>query len=520
MADKTSGPPRAAAPGTPDLPARRNDAAPSADLLGGLLGSPILWGAVVTVGFYAALPHLPVQRELMVRYFCSHPLEYATTGLFFVGIALLLTKGLRSLSENAAFRRVGWALPTANPASGDTGSNGVSVGTAHPTAVTTCKNVAQRIAALPADVRRSWLATRIADVCSYVRSRRSTAGLEEHLKYLAEVAADRLHASYALVRTITWAVPILGFLGTVIGITIAIANVTPEQLDTSLSDVTGGLAVAFDTTALALALSLLLVFASFVVERAEQNVQARVEDFGVRELMSLFPQSEEAPASPLADAERRAAEQLLQRTESLVEQQVRAWDDSLEAMRSRWHDTLDNQQSQLDRALIAGLAGTLAEHDHRLRETRQQFVAAFEQASECLTEGLLESRLASQSLQETFAAKVDALASRVTAQLSDLGERQATRVDGLAEAIADRLGTWLTRLEEANDGAAEQREALHEQGTVLLRVVEQEENLARLQLRLNENLETVRAAETFEQALHELTAAVHLLTARAKPRAA
>ena len=66
---------------------------------------------------------------------------------------------------------------------------------------------------------------------------------------LADQAAERLHESYSLVRTITWAVPILGFLGTVVGITMAIANVTPEQLDTSLGEVTDGLAVAFDTTA-------------------------------------------------------------------------------------------------------------------------------------------------------------------------------------------------------------------------------------------------------------------------------
>ncbi|MEI2659369.1 MAG: MotA/TolQ/ExbB proton channel family protein [Bifidobacterium adolescentis] len=52
-----------------------------------------------------------------------------------------------------------------------------------------------------------------------------------------------------LIRTITWAVPILGFLGTVIGITMAIANITPDQLESSLGEVTAGLAVAFDTTA-------------------------------------------------------------------------------------------------------------------------------------------------------------------------------------------------------------------------------------------------------------------------------
>ncbi|MFO0006175.1 MAG: MotA/TolQ/ExbB proton channel family protein, partial [bacterium] len=83
-------------------------------------------------------------------------------------------------------------------------------------------------------------------------TRRADAALDDHLKYLADLAADRLVQSFQLVRTVTWAVPIMGFLGTVIGITMAIANVTPEQLDSSLPEVTSGLAVAFDTTAQAL----------------------------------------------------------------------------------------------------------------------------------------------------------------------------------------------------------------------------------------------------------------------------
>lgn len=90
--------------------------------------------------------------------------------------------------------------------------------------------------------------------------------------------------SFQLIRTVTWAVPIMGFLGTVIGITMAIANVTPEQLDSSLPEVTSGLAVAFDTTAQALGMSMVLVFGTFVIERAEQSVLNELEEFGINAL--------------------------------------------------------------------------------------------------------------------------------------------------------------------------------------------------------------------------------------------
>ena len=77
--------------------------------------------------------------------------------------------------------------------------------------------------------------------------------LEDHLKYLSDVDAASAARSYGLVRFIVWAIPIMGFLGTVIGITVAIANLSPTQLE-NISGVVAGLGTAFDTTATALGL--------------------------------------------------------------------------------------------------------------------------------------------------------------------------------------------------------------------------------------------------------------------------
>ena len=49
-----------------------------------------------------------------------------------------------------------------------------------------------------------------------------------------------------------------------------------------------------------------------------------------------------------------------------------------------------------------------------------------------------------------------------------------------------------------------------------MKIFEKEDHLVRLQERLDKNLETVRAAETFDETLHNLAAAVHLLTARTR----
>ena len=106
-------------------------------------------------------------------------------------------------------------------------------------------------------------------------------GLDDELKYLADADAARAHAALALFRVIVWAIPILGFLGTVIGITMALNGIDPKAMDESMLQVLDGLGVKFDTTALALAMSMVLMFVHFFVDRAEnallEEVDRRVE---------------------------------------------------------------------------------------------------------------------------------------------------------------------------------------------------------------------------------------------------
>ena len=54
--------------------------------------------------------------------------------------------------------------------------------------------------------------------------------------------------------------PILGFLGTVLGITEAIGGINPEQMNNDPGAISNGLTKAFDATALALSLTLVSMF--------------------------------------------------------------------------------------------------------------------------------------------------------------------------------------------------------------------------------------------------------------------
>ena len=72
---------------------------------------------------------------------------------------------------------------------------------------------------------------------------------------------------------------------------MAIASLTPEALEESMTEVTHGLGVAFDTTAEALALTMILMFIKAWVERMEDDVLAATDARVSEELVGRFQES-------------------------------------------------------------------------------------------------------------------------------------------------------------------------------------------------------------------------------------
>ena len=70
--------------------------------INGIVTSPWLWGIAVTFGFYATLPYFPIYQQSIDRYFNAHWIEHTTTGLFFIGMAILLMKAAKIPGERSA----------------------------------------------------------------------------------------------------------------------------------------------------------------------------------------------------------------------------------------------------------------------------------------------------------------------------------------------------------------------------------------------------------------------------------
>ncbi|MGC1273990.1 MAG: MotA/TolQ/ExbB proton channel family protein [Planctomycetaceae bacterium] len=460
-----------------------------------VLDWPVLWGLAATFGFFRALPYLPDgHRQFATRYFAGHWIEYVETGLFFIGMALLTKKVRVLFREREAVSRIERA-----------GAEVSQRGAALPHMLHD---------ALPGGLRRTAVAERLRDAVDHLAAPRSSGSLGDALQHLADLADDRLHGSYALHRNICWAIPILGFLGTVIGITLAIAEIDPEQLSGSLNEVTGGLAVAFDTTALALGLSLVLVFTGFAIERAESAVLERVETFGRKR---LAPLGNAVAASPLVQAETRAATELVERTDALIRTQTEAWQGAIESMRRRWSDTLIEQQGQLTETLALGMEMTLTDHAAGLKAAREELVSAVSACTDRLDRTLTQTSRERARQLEAFSSDLRGLWDRCRGDLDDMQDRYQQTLTEAVSAVGSDLRTWREELRVTGETAREHRVEMNRQSELLLRVTEQSAELSRLETRLSDNLESLHSTETLQEAVHSLTAATHLLTARATP---
>lgn len=335
------------------------------------LGVAVLW----------AVLHGPWSATSLKRY-VEHPVEQTEVVLFCCALTALGGKLWSGLRERRALRRE--LLPA---------WNGQAMPASESAALRT------HLARQPHAVQATWLGRRVAAVLDFVHSRGSANELDDQLRALADNDVMTQDASFSLLRLIIWAIPILGFLGTVVGITGAIVGVTPETLEQSLSGVTGGLATAFDATALALSLAMMLMFFSFLIERFEQNILQQVDAYVDAELAHRFERAG-PESSPIIEALRLNGQNLVRTTEQLVEKQAAIWAQSMEQLSRRWTEAAPQQFEQMRQALEQSLSATLTKHSQLLRQSEEQFVARTKEVLDGLTTTAANLRLQTAALTQ------------------------------------------------------------------------------------------------------------------------
>lgn len=142
---------------------------------------------------------------------------------------------------------------------------------------------------LPGRLRDSLMVNRIRKGLELFEKRRSNGEVTAMLTSQSEIDATRISGSYTFIKVFLWAIPILGFIGTVLGLSIAVASMklgSTEDIVSFMKGVTGGLATAFDTTLLGLILSIALSFPLAAMQKAEEENLTVIDTFCAEKLLA------------------------------------------------------------------------------------------------------------------------------------------------------------------------------------------------------------------------------------------
>lgn len=116
------------------------------------------------------------------------------------------------------------------------------------------------------------------------------------LNYQAEIDHNRMQSGYALLNVFIWAIPILGFIGTVFGIGQSIGEFSDfirstngtdlnTQMRSALGGVTSGLSVAFSTTFIALVGVVPIMMLASSLRKNEDDLLLSVEEYCLEDLL-------------------------------------------------------------------------------------------------------------------------------------------------------------------------------------------------------------------------------------------
>lgn len=100
---------------------------------------------------------------------------------------------------------------------------------------------------------------------------RNVQDVSDACRAVVQAESERLDSELSMVRYIAWAIPAIGFIGTVRGIGDALAE-AHKAVTGDIAGVTAGLGVAFNSTFFALLLSLLLMFLLHNLQLAQERL--------------------------------------------------------------------------------------------------------------------------------------------------------------------------------------------------------------------------------------------------------
>ena len=394
---------------------------------------------------------------MLRRYCLCQPVAIAVTGLFFVAIVALISKWLSASLEQRRFKQGSAALEEISSSQSETPEtdSGEKKAVWFETLWRTQSTA----------ISDSWLGQRVTGVLQRQLKRKNTKQLDQDIAELARLDALQQQASFGIIRMANWSMPMLGFLGTVMGISDMLRQMDAMSANSGTQEamhrLTAGLYVAFDSTVFGLLLTMVSLLVQFAVNRNELALLSRIDGKVSETLQGCLTEPvTQYDTRNVESALQHVTRELLISVQQIVRTQSELWQQSMSTAQGHWQNMTSTSAETLQASLAAAIESALSKHAESLNEH--------------------------------------------TEQLARVQSEGATLIDS-------RWQQWQTTLSEQTRAVYHQQREMSEQTALLSLLIEKHETIRTMEKPLQETLERLTDVDRFHNAAVCLTEAVAVL---------
>jgi hypothetical protein len=331
---------------------------------------------------------------------------------------------------------------------------------------------------------------------------RDTAELGDLLRRRADADRARAATAYLMPKFLVWGIPIFGFIGTVMGISKAVTNMEGSiskiaeetgALSNTLRAVAGNLGVAFDTTLIALIMSVVALLVQTLVQRQESQLLADIEDYLTYRLQSRI--RTETHDVRVEKIMKQALDDMRKLQEKMNEEQSERSSVTMQTMVTA-NDSLRDAMGSMPE-MVREVGRSTSE---LLEGTRAKLEAVSGSVRDGLSAGIAE-------VIEKFNAAVE--------QQAEIGARSMEALDGNARRLGEEMGSSF------RGATSELDDSLHTVVGKLTEALSDGKEITVLQEAVRENLDALarvaNLSETFVEIRNSLDALRPALETLNKP---
>lgn len=423
------------------------------------VGLFILFGIAATVVFYLVLwpfAGTPAQRSYLGRLFMGGEnasmatglwVPYAEVFLFFWAVGMLFSKYFKIRRQRRAL--LFDVLPS------DIGEK---------ITTTNLDSFLKYISDLPRDAVGSFLVTRCVRGLEHFRARRSAADTATMLASQSDLDAGSVDSSYTLFHVFIWAIPILGFLGTVIGVSSAVGGFTDtlssssdmESLKSGLKNITGGLGTSFDTTLVALSMAMMLTFPVSALQKMEGDVIGEVDEYTNEYLLRRLEDGRGGPEQQVSGpaANRIDIQEVVNAALTAHRAELESWGNQLKSLGSTVAADLLDSWKKIDERETERMSQTEA----MLGRFVGQLDGVGEQIGKKVEEGWLQVTDAMHAKHADQASQLNAVLTHSREELTAIAvdaEAARERASQTMAQAAEQVKAFSTTLQQGLSGLSE-----------------------------------------------------------------